>query len=1122
MKQRVLKFRNWGVSLLLFIALIMTLSACSTKEVVISNFAADEVYFISGEDTSVTFSAEITGKAEPVYLYSAESGKIGVMTDDGQNGDKVADDNIYSCTVDVKNEDAVELLYYAQASKARSNTVTLHFFLKPTEDSKESVIDFQEEANEIEAEFADEDGYVEYNEIPEIIGLVGKYAEELYKAGELISYEVTESSIVLKWKSGLTSVYSPDVKGTYGIKNENEIVISAYQPYYEWVSTLTGRYIALPSGAENEAVLLEMAANDISALMEKSVVEIYKDSEVSLASIQTFRENQIILWQGHGVYGGSELHSLIDTGASFDWVEWLKFGDYYRDCCQGRIVEYDGSETFSYKYVEEYCPEINNSVVYLGPCQSGYDSVLADSFLSKGATAVIANTETILCLYGDMVQYTTMHLLTQINPDTDDYYTLAEALAEAKIRYGTSDAAYGGYGAEPTIFGGENASNYRLGHYEKITASDFTMPTDLVVTLGELSVIEPEITPADATDYSIKWSSSDTSVATVSPNGEAGIITGLAKGTATITAELTSGSKTITKTTNLRVASKGRDTVLVLDISGSMYGEPLEEMKKSAVQFCNDLLKDEYNNRVGIVFYDDEVKTIDLTNDLDMLTSRINSVSDGGTTNMEAGLAAADKMLKNSGKADAIKNVVIMADGIPNEGNVSYSNSMPNGGYGYYYSALYANAVIDTAKSMMNSYNLYSLGFFHSLYDDERDFAMTLMKELTNKEDGYHQVDKAEDLQFAFGDISEDINVGSKIVINIACPVDVRVTYGGEMLSSAKDAFCDATSFGTLQLLGKDKDIKVVSLDSDKEYEIELIGTGVGKMDYSVSYFDEKEQLFDYRSFEAIPITVTTVIKSTTDNVAENITLNIDDDGDGIVDVIWTALEKSKGQITFEKDPPELELPEVELPQVEVNVDNQVVEIFIICALAFVLVFGGLVAVVLITKSKHTDDDGEGSAEKEIISDDVIAYRYQCPRCGAEVEGGNEWSCWNCGYRSTDDVKNEEQIITEDTERNVGFVRVMSGSMNGFTVPVKDGETLYLGKDSRYVNIVFTGDYSKVSRVHCSVTFDAKANRYFVTDSSTNGTYLANKTRLTKGKRTAVSVNTILLLANSGCTVLLG
>lgn len=644
-----------------------------------------------------------------------------------------------------------------------------------------------------------------------------------------------------------------------------------------------------------------------------------------------------------------------------------------------------------------------------------------------------------------------------------------------------------------------------------IPVTDFSVPENMVITLGEINVIEPIIEPEDASDYTIKWSSSDESVATVSQNGEAGIITTLAKGTTTITAELTSGGKTITKTTNLRVASKARDTVLVLDVSGSMYGDPLDEMKKSAIQFCNDLLKDEYNNRVGIVFYDDGISTIALTDDLNMLVSRIQSISDGGRTNMEAGLSAADNMLKNSGKSDSIKNVVVMADGLPNEGKTSYSGSMPSGNYsGYYTSVSYANAVIDTAKQMMNNYNLYSLGFFHGLYSDEKDFATALMKELTNKSDGYHQVDKAEDLQFAFGDISEDINVGSKIVINIACPVDVRISYGGEMLSSLSSAFCNATSFGTLQLLGKNKDIKVVSLDSDKEYEVVLVGTGVGKMDYSVNYFDEKEQLSDYRSFETVPITMTTVIKSNTDNSVEDIALNIDEDGDGEIDVIWTALAKSKGEITYEKNPPKPEEPEKEEPPVEEKEDMPVWAIVVICVFAFVLVGGGIVAVVVSTKKSKSDSDADTELE---IPEHIPMNIVMCSRCGKTHPSNQPCECWN--------EQNKEQI-TEDVEQKTGSIQIISGSMNGFAAPIRDGEKLCLGKDPKFANIVFTGNYEKVSRMHCTITYDAAKKHYYVVDCSSNGTFLAGKVRMEKGKRTVVTPKTVITLANGDCTILLG
>ena len=1111
MKRKTFRTISLLLTILILVASLTLLTSCSTKKLSIEDFCADETFFVCGVDSTATFSAKITGNAKNVYLYSEKDDKVAEMTDDGKNGDKVANDGIYSRTIDIKNNKATELKYYAKLSNIKSKIVTIYLFSKPTKESKKGVVDFQKETEKLEKKYTNEDGYVDFAKIPEVVDSVKEYAAKLYADGELISYEATNSSVIIKWKNGLTSVYSPKIKNTYIIKNKDEINISAYQPYYDWVTTLTDNYIDLPNDVANEALLPATAASEISNLLEKKSVAVHRDSDVSLASIKTFKKNQIIIWQGHGVYAGSDLHSLICTGKSFDWDAWFWNVDYFIDCCQNRIVDSGGSETFSYKYLDKYCPNIDNSVVLLGPCQSGYDSILANSFLNKGATAVIANTDTILCLYGDMMQYTTMHLLTQVNSKTNNYYTLSESLAEAKELYGKNDKKYGGAGAEPIIFGGEKAEKYRLGDYVPQTVEDFSIPNDIVVTLGEVNVIEPIIIPADANAYSIKWSSSDESVATISPTGEAGIITALKKGTTTITAELTSGGKTIKKTTSVRVASKARDTVLVLDVSGSMDGTPMEEMKKSAIQFCKDLLKDEYNNKVGIVFYDDSITKIDLSNDLNMLISRIEAIRDGGRTDMEAGLSAADSIIKSSGRSDAIKNVIIMADGLPNEGKTSYSGSMPSGSYlGYFTSVSYANAVIDTAKQMMNNYNLYSLGFFHSLSGSEKDFGVTLMKQLTNMADGYHQVDKAEDLQFAFGDISEDINVGSKIVINIACPVDVKVSYGGETLSNASDSYCDATSFGSLQLLGKNKDIKVVSLDNDKKYEVELVGTGVGKMDYSVNYFDEKEQLSDYRSFETVPITTTTVIESNTDNSGDDVALNIDEDGDGEVDVIWTALAKGKGKITYEKNPPEPEEPEKEEPPAEKKEDMPVWAIILICVIAFVFVGGGIVAVVVSTKKNVSESDADSKLETpEHIPMNIV----KCSRCGKSHPSDQPCECLN---------EQNKDRITEEAERSTGFIQVTNGSMNGFSVPIKDGETLYLGKDPKVSNLVFTSDYKNVSRMHCAVTLDAKANRYFVTDSSSNGTYLISKKRLIKGKRTPVDINTVLILANDECTVLLG
>lgn len=615
--------------------------------------------------------------------------------------------------------------------------------------------------------------------------------------------------------------------------------------------------------------------------------------------------------------------------------------------------------------------------------------------------------------------------------------------------------------------------------------SDFTVPSEKIVTLGEVDVIEPVTNPKDAVGYTMKWTSSNEKVATVSPTGEAGVINALSKGTTTITATLTSGGKTIKKTTTVRVASQARDTVLVLDISGSMSGRPLEEMKKSAVKFCNDLLKDEFNNRVGIVFYDTDIQTINLTDDLEHLISRINAIDDDGRTDMEAGLSAADRMLKNYGRKDSIKNVVIMADGVPNEGKTSHSNSLPYGSYydDYEYYVEYANAVIDTAKGM-SGYNIYSLGFFHGMTAEDKAFTSALMKALTNKKDGYRQVESAENLQFAFGDIKEEISIGSKIVINIACPVDVKVSCGGEVLSSAPGDFNSSTTFGTLQLVGKNKDIKVVTLDSSKKYDVELVGTGEGKMDYSVNYFNKKEQLYDYRSFETVPITTTTKITSKTDNSKKDVELNIDQDGDGEVDVVWTALKKGIGKITYEKN------PKPEIQPITVETDNTSAWIIIlVCGLLVAIIAVVMTTIVITSRKGKTVQDNEEAA-------------YVTPQYVLQATPETE---------------------TEVHEKEItGCIKVMTGSMRGYDIPIRDKETLYLGKDAKFANLVFTSDYRHVSRVHCSITYDALTNKYFVTDDSSNGTYAINHQRFVKGRRTMVVANSTIILGNEDCIILLG
>ena len=170
----------------------------------------------------------------------------------------------------------------------------------------------------------------------------------------------------------------------------------------------------------------------------------------------------------------------------------------------------------------------------------------------------------------------------------------------------------------------------------------------------------------------IKWQSSNEDVATVSPEGENCIVTAKSKGDATITATMTSGGKEYEQKTNVTVYEKARDTVLVLDISGSMSTTPIEEMKIAAKNFCNDQLKSNANNKIGIIFYSSSVSTVDMTDSLDTLTQDIDNVYTDDMTNMTSAINAADDMLESQCRDGSIRNIVVMADGLPNAG-INYS-----------------------------------------------------------------------------------------------------------------------------------------------------------------------------------------------------------------------------------------------------------------------------------------------------------------------------------------------------------------------------------------------------------------------------------------------------------------
>ncbi|MGM9533523.1 InlB B-repeat-containing protein, partial [Intestinibacter sp.] len=134
----------------------------------------------------------------------------------------------------------------------------------------------------------------------------------------------------------------------------------------------------------------------------------------------------------------------------------------------------------------------------------------------------------------------------------------------------------------------------------------------------------------------------------------------------------------------------------------------------------------------------------------------------------------------------------------------------------------------------------------------------------------------------------KSVGGGGFMVLRVACPVDVNIEANGEALNSSASEFDAQTSFGRLDIIGQNDDIKMACVDTSDDYDVTLNGNGEGTMDYTIRYFNSDDELESETTIKDVPITKDTII--TTKPVStEDTVLNVDIDGDGTVDKIYKA-----------------------------------------------------------------------------------------------------------------------------------------------------------------------------------------------------------------------------------------
>ncbi len=332
--------------------------------------------------------------------------------------------------------------------------------------------------------------------------------------------------------------------------------------------------------------------------------------------------------------------------------------------------------------------------------------------------------------------------------------------------------------------------------------------------------------------------------------------------------------------------SEEREIVLVLDISSSMAGTPLDETKKASLNFIDTVLKEDA--ATGIVTYSNSAERVsDFSTKETVLQDGITYLQSSGNTDIESGLQEAEYMLDGSNAKKKI--MVLMSDGEPNSGKtgndlISYADSIKE-------------------KGIM----IYTLGFFENLGD--KSGAQQLMEDIAS-EGCHYEVANADDLVFFFQDIADQINGQKYIYVRIACPVDVSVTYNGQTLSSSEMDRNERTDFGTLTFedaedsngqnledaaQDADEQIKILRLKEENDYDLKITGNGYGMMNYTIGFMDDDGTYNDFREFRDIRITRKTQIDTVAAVSSESI-LNIDENGDGKYDLKLRAVKNGYGE----------------------------------------------------------------------------------------------------------------------------------------------------------------------------------------------------------------------------------
>ena len=129
---------------------------------------------------------------------------------------------------------------------------------------------------------------------------------------------------------------------------------------------------------------------------------------------------------------------------------------------------------------------------------------------------------------------------------------------------------------------------------------------------------------------------------------------------------ITVGGETVStqgKPVDIHLEAQQAYVYLIMDCSGSMSGNKLEQAKQGIAEFAADALKSEY--RVGLIGFDTTARHLcEPVRDIQMLMPGVRALQAGGSTNMVDAIRLAHDKLR---KLEGTRVIVIATDGMPDD-----------------------------------------------------------------------------------------------------------------------------------------------------------------------------------------------------------------------------------------------------------------------------------------------------------------------------------------------------------------------------------------------------------------------------------------------------------------------